>query len=150
VRCTSQLAQQSARRQQAREAQANTLFRARYKEQQMTRTVVFDGDKAAKRFEMVVTAVQNAGDGKAERSRERVRREARILDALDMVSEPKTTDAPDGLRELKPLPQTLVLDQADHKLVEDYLNTTPWLPRAARAAVDVQDFWESAQKNDEK
>ncbi len=114
----------------------------------MERKVVFDGEKAARRFELVRTAVLNAGDGKGERNRERLRREARVLDALDTISDPKDQANKDGDRILRvdPTPASLLIDQADHKLVEDYLGTTPWLPRTAQLAVDTQDWWETAEK----
>ena len=112
----------------------------------MTRTVVFDGDRAAKRFELVRTAILNAGDGKAERSRERIRKEARVLDMLDEISEPAIPPKMEGDRQLRIGQHTLTLKQDDHKMVEEYLNLTPWLPRTAQAATDTQDWWETAEK----
>ena len=116
----------------------------------MKRIVTFDGEKAAKRFELARTALLNAGDGKGERNRERVRREARLMEAFDGISEPKDAAQPDAERTLKADAAPLTLEQADHKLIEDYLSTTPWLPRSARAAVDAQDWWESAEKVEDK
>lgn len=117
----------------------------------MKRIVKFDGDRAAKRFELARTALLNAGDGKAERNRERIRKEARLMELFDGISFPADAANPDGERTLQTtLPAVLTLDQADHKLIEDYLSTTPWLPRSARAAVDAQDWWESAEKVEEK
>ena len=117
----------------------------------MKRIVTFDGEKAAKRFEMVRTALLNAGDGKAERNRARVRSEAKLMDALDAISVPKDEANPDADRTLKTFtdaPLTLTLDQAEHKLIEDYLSGTPWRPQAARVAVDAQDWWETAEKEE--
>ncbi len=133
------------RRAQSRAA--DRRFSQQYGEIGMERVIRFDGPKAARRFELVRVAVTQAGDGKGERARERIRREARILDALDTISAPKDAAQPDGDRVLgESVPYTLTLDQADHKLVEDYLNSTPWLPRTSRDAVDAQDWWESAEK----
>lgn len=114
----------------------------------MKRIVKFDGEKAEKRFELVRIALLNAGDGKGERNRERIRKEARLLDALDAISNPKDSAMPDGDWTLKTGLQTLTLSQDDHKLIEDYLAATPWLPRSARQAVDVQDWWETAEKEE--
>ena len=113
----------------------------------MKRIVKFDGEKAEKRFELIRVALLNAGDGKGERNRERIRKEARLMDALDSISDPKDAN-PDGDRTLKFDVQTLTLAQDDHKLIEDYLAATPWLPRTARQAVDVQDWWETAVKEE--
>lgn len=116
----------------------------------MTRTIVFDTEKAQKRFEMVRTALLNAGDGKAERNRERVRKEARLMDALDSISVPVDLNAPDGDRKFIVIDgrDSITIDQADHKLIEEYLATTPWLPRSSRAAVDAQDWWDAASKEE--
>jgi hypothetical protein len=116
----------------------------------MKRIVKFEGEKAAKRFELARTALLNAGDGKGERNRERVRKEARLMEAFDRISEPVDPANPDGERKLACgiSGDTLILSQEDHKLVEEYLSTTPWLPRSARAAVDAQDWWESAEKEE--
>lgn len=125
----------------------------------MQRIVTFDGDKAAKRFEFCRIAVLGAGNGKGERTREVIRREARILTALDAVSESALQkwveagddhlpgkDADPEARVLLAGEQKLSLSQEDHALLEGYLDTTPWLPRAARDAVDVQDWWSAAEK----
>lgn len=118
----------------------------------MKRIVKFDGNKAAKRFEMVRTAILNAGDGKGERNRERIRKEARLMDALDSISVPVDLNVPDGEHKFVVIDgrDSITIDQGDHKLVEDYLGTTPWLPRSARAAVDAQDWWETAEKLEDK
>lgn len=113
----------------------------------MTRTVIFDGDKAAKRFEFCRIAVIGAGNGKGERTREVVRREARILTALDAISEPMPpTEEDKSPRALLAGEHVWTLSQEDHALLEGYLDTTPWLPRAAQSAVDVQDWWSAAEK----
>lgn len=123
----------------------------------MKRIVKFEGEKAVKRFELVRMALLNAGDGKGERNRERVRSEARVMDKFDSISTPRDPANPDGDRVLfsadsigRPSDElVLTLNQPDHKLVEEYLSTTPWLPRSARQAVDAQDWWESAEKVEE-
>lgn len=114
----------------------------------MTRVLVFDGANGPRRFELCRVAVLAAGNGKGERTRDTVRREARLLDALDTVSVPKPDadeKAPDG-RVLNPDCIQLTLAQDDFTLLEKYLDETPWLPLAARAAVDVQDWLSAAAK----
>ncbi len=122
-------------------------------EETVSRIITFDGEKAGKRFSMVRNAVLMSGHGKDARTRERIRKEARVLDALDSISVPKDPAAPDGDRDLQQFtgaPPALTLSEDDYKLVEDYLNTTPWLSHAARAAVDTQDWWMAAEKAPEE
>lgn len=114
----------------------------------MKRVLTFDGEKAAKRFEMCRVAVLSAGDGKGQRDRETTRKEARLLDALDAVSDSSPQPQDKEWRTLKSDPQPLTLSQEDHALLAKYLDTTPWLPRASREAVDVQDWVDAAQKVD--
>jgi len=134
----------------------------------MKRVVIFtEGEsKNGKRFEMLLAAVHLAGDKSGKRDRDTIRKEARILDALDAVSEPtedmKATVCANcgclleavhqGLpatrerRQLKSGDQRLELAADDYKLLDQYLETTPWLPSSARAAVDVLDWFSAAEK----
>lgn len=114
----------------------------------MTRVLVFDGDHGPKRFELCRIAVLSAGNGKGERTRDVIRREARLLDALDTVSAPRpdTDVAAPNSRVLLSEGGTVALAQEDFALLEQYLDTTPWLPMAARAAVDAQDWLSAAAK----
>ncbi len=70
----------------------------------MKRVLNFDpaNGRSAKRFEMCLNAVLNAGDQKGTRDRETIRKEARLLDALDAISEPIPKD------ERKSLPESPV------------------------------------------
>jgi hypothetical protein len=111
----------------------------------MTRVLVFDGVKAAKRFELCRIAVLAGGDGKGERTRDVIRKEARLLDALDAVSTPAPTPEDPAARAVV-IPQTVSISQDDYQLLEKYLDTCPWLPRTARDAVDVQDWISAAEK----
>lgn len=133
-----------------------------------TRALVFNGDpRSDKRFQMIRTAVLNAGDRKGPRDRETIRKEARILDALDAISEPDVRQAsavcpncgalldataatvPTGdVESRRLLGGRLDLRAEDHALLTKYLDTTPWLPSSARAARDVQDFADGADKID--
>lgn len=113
----------------------------------MKRVLTFDGTKAAKRFELCRVAVLAAGDGKGERGRAAIRAEARLLDAFDAVSTPAPKEAADqDARALKPEGGTVTLSQEDHDVLSKYVDTTPWLPRASRDAVDLQDFLSAAEK----
>lgn len=121
----------------------------------MKRVLNFDpaNGRSAKRFEMCLTAILQAGDQKGQRDRETIRKEARLLDAFDAISEPIQKDGEKPIggpveRQLLPTGGTVTLSQDDHTLLTKYLDTTPWLPRAARDAVDVQDFADQAEKVD--
>lgn len=134
----------------------------------MKRVITFvDGEpKNAKRLEMLYLAVHNAGDKSGKRDRDTIRKEARILDALDAVSDLADETAQPlcancgclldarhhGLpatrekRVPKPGEQHLELGADDFKLLDQYLETTPWLPSSSRAAVDVLDWFGAAEK----
>jgi hypothetical protein len=109
----------------------------------MTRVLDFTGPKGAKRFDLIRVALLSAGDGKGERTRDTIRKEARLLDALDTISRPHA-NAPDErvLDILLPTP-TITVSQDDFVLLSTYVDKTPWVPRVARDAVDLQD-WLSA------
>lgn len=115
----------------------------------MTRVLVFDGPRAAKRFELLRVALFAAGDGKGERTREIVRAEARLLDALDTVST-ATPDAgdPDARTLIAGAAPTVAISQPDCDRLTQYVDTTPWTPRTARDAVDLQDWLSAAEKVD--
>ncbi len=126
----------------------------------MKRVLAFDGPKAAKRFELIRVAVLAAGDGKGERNRAAIRAEARLLDALDGVSDNALErwkangsdehlagpDVDKDARVLKTEGGTVTLSQEDHDVLSKYVDATPWLPRASRDAVDVQDWLSAAEK----
>lgn len=133
------------------------------------RILIFDtaDPLSEKRFQMCRTAIFVAGDRQGKRDRETIRKEARLLDALDGISEP------DPRETVKPVcpscgnpldgrlaaqlvdtePRRLIggrvaLSADDHTLLTKYLDTAPWLPASARAARDVQDFADAAEKVD--
>ena len=115
----------------------------------MTRVLDFTGDRGAKRFELIRIAVLSAGDGKGERTRETIRKEARLLDALDTVSRVVTGPDPDA-RQLDIVLEfpTITLKQDDFELLSQYVDKTPWVPRVARDAVDVFDWLSASEKVD--
>lgn len=118
----------------------------------MKRILKFDGEKAATRFEFCHRAVLMAGNGKGERTRERLRQEARLLDVFESVSvadEDAVRAGDTDARRLVQLgEQRVELQQEDFATLEEYVNTAKWTPRAARQAVDVQDWLSAAEKID--
>lgn len=111
----------------------------------MTRVLDFTGEKGAKRFDLLRTALLNAGDGKGDRTRDRIRKEARLLDALDTVSVAADADG----RTLNLVgDQAVTIGQDDFDLLTQYVDTTPWVPRVARDAVDLQDWLSASEKRD--
>ena len=132
----------------------------------MVRVLTFgDGDpKGEKRFELVLTALYNAGDKTGKRDFDILRKEARLFKALKAISEPLmdrtvTQCANCGCilearhqgmpttrdqRVLKAGDQQLVLQSEDYKLLDQYIEKTPWLPSSAEDAVDMYDDWFSA------
>jgi hypothetical protein len=114
----------------------------------MKRVVTFNGEKAPKRFELCWIALLNGGDGSGRGNRETTRREARLLDALEGISAPQPEEHFKDKRVLQAQGGTITIDQDDHALLSKYLDVMPWAPRAARDAVDVQDWFGSAEKVD--
>ena len=117
----------------------------------MTRVLVFEGPKAAKRFELLRAALLNAGDGKGERSPSTIRKEARLQDLLDEISVEGTANGngqdPDP-RVLREGEHTMTLSQEDFDLLSQYADKTAWSPRAARAVVDLWDWLSAAERRD--
>src|SRR5262245_3688194 len=135
------------------------------------RALVFDptDERSAKRFQMIRTAILIAGDRKGTRDRETIRKEARLLDALDGISEldPRAVGStcPACGAQLDAVAAAaaagggeparrlngggkIELRAEDHALLTKYLDTAPWLPASSRAARDVQDFADAAEKID--
>src|SRR5262245_66592016 len=55
---------------------------------QMTRVLSFEGERGARRFDLLRTALLAGGDGKGDRTPQVIRKEARLMDLLDTVSDP--------------------------------------------------------------
>lgn len=123
----------------------------------MTRQLVFDGEKGARRFELCLEALIGAGDKKGPRDRATIRKEARLLEAFDGISLPDPTQATSCVACQRPAnpearvlhlngssTQVLHVSQEDFTLLQQYVDTAPWLPKAARAAVDLQDWLTTA------
>jgi hypothetical protein len=115
----------------------------------MTRAVVFEGPKAATRFTLIWTALATGGDGKGDRSPATIRKEARLQDAFDRISEPTaspTGNEPD--RKLTGETQTVVLAQEDFDLLQQYTEKVAWSPRVSRDVVDLWDFLSACPKQE--
>lgn len=112
----------------------------------MTRILLFDGLHGPRRFELLRTALLNGGDGKSERSAVVIRKEARLLDLLDTISEP--TGSPDDRVLMNHGPHAVTVSQDDFDLLQQYAEKTPWTPRAARQAVDLWDWLMIAERRD--
>jgi hypothetical protein len=118
----------------------------------MKRVVSFKADatKNQKRLELCYAAVV-LGAPQAARGIDVIRREARLLDALDAISTPDTEGAlmVNGLPKRSPqVDAVLTLDQPDWELLRRYVENTPWSPMAARDVVDVVDWLGAAAEQD--
>lgn len=110
----------------------------------LARVIQFEDLKSQKRFEILYAALL-LGAPKGGRGLEVLRREARILDALDAISTPDPT-APAG-----PMPgrkviagRPLVLAQPELELLARYLEAVEWTPAASRDVVDAADWLSAA------
>lgn len=117
----------------------------------MTRVLMFDGPKGAKRFELLRASLLNAGDGKGDRTPATIRKEARLQDLLDEISvvgEANGNGQDPDPRVLKEGSHTMTLAQEDFDLLSQYADKTAWSPRAARAVVDLWDWLSAAERRD--
>jgi hypothetical protein len=83
-----------------------------------------------------------------------LRKEGRVLDALDDISDPN--DAPDARRLANGDPARtvrdgveLVLSQPEHELLKKRLEEGPWVPAIARHVVDCVDWLGAAIEQQE-
>lgn len=118
----------------------------------MMRVLLFDGERGAQRFLLLRMALVQAGDGKGERTAPVIRKEARLLDLLDGISEVSSAPAQPGQDPERVLlnhgPHTLDVAQDDFLLLQEYAEKTPWTPRAARQAVDLWDWLSAAERRE--
>jgi len=109
----------------------------------MIRRLVFDDDdKSRQRFKRLYEGLLLGGNDR--KNIETIRREARVLDALDAISEKEQTVQ--GEQRKLVAPATLELQQADFALLEQYVNNTAWLPVVSRQIVDLVDWLSTAEK----
>jgi hypothetical protein len=113
----------------------------------MTRLLVFDGPRGAKRFQLLWAALTAGGDGKGDRSPAVIRKEARLQEIFERISEPVgETD-----RQLAPAADgapTAVVSQEDFDLLQQYTERVPWNPRFSRDIVDLWDFVSACRKQE--
>jgi hypothetical protein len=87
------------------------------------------------------------GDGKGERTPVTIRKEARLQDALEPISDPPSNGGP-STRTLKPDGATITVSQEDFELLQQYSEKTPWNPAASRDVCDLWDWLSTAEKRD--
>jgi hypothetical protein len=107
------------------------------------RVLTFDSNRRGQsRFAILYAAVL-LGAPKGARGLETIRREARILDALDAISDADAAaPGPVPARQVHPGAR-LVLTQPELELVGRYLEAVEWAPVASRDVIDAAD-WVSA------
>jgi hypothetical protein len=116
----------------------------------MKRLLTFNGDgRSPKRFQLLWTALL-AGGGGDDKSRTPavIRKEARLQDALEEISDPVAATPNEPDRALKSEGGTLTLAQEDFELLQTYTEKTPWTPRVARDVVDLWDFLSACPKEE--
>ena len=113
----------------------------------MTRTLVFDGPRGAKRFELLWLSLMNGGDGKGERTPPLIRKEARLQTLLDTISEPVNGSEPPA-RALTIDGLAVDVSQEDFELLQQYAEKCGWTPRVAREVVDLWDWLSAAPRKD--
>jgi hypothetical protein len=118
----------------------------------MKRILTFNGDgRSPKRFQLLWTALNAGGSSEDAKARTPavIRKEARLQDALESISEPvvqQDPNAPD--RALTAEGGTLTLAQEDFELLQTYTEKTPWMPRVSRDVVDLWDFLSACPKEE--
>lgn len=113
----------------------------------MTRTLVFEGPRASKRFDLIWASLMAAGDGKGERTPATIRKEARLQETFERISDAVAGNGSDPTRALVGEP-TLALPQEDFDLLQQYSEKTQWNPRVSRDVVDLWDWLSTAEKKD--
>ena len=118
----------------------------------MKRELVFEGDKAQKRFELLygaVILVNAASTTQPVRGIEVIRREAKILDYLDSVSLPDpasgTMASGEPARAIIP-GSKITFDQPTFDLLKKRVEDCAWVPKIARDVVDLVDWMSSARE----
>ena len=115
----------------------------------VARVITFDRNgRGQRRFEIFYAAIL-LGAPKAGRGLEVLRREARILDALDAISTAVDGAAPGPVppRHVTPAAR-LVLAQPEYDLLARYLEGVEWAPAASRDVVDAFDWLSAAATED--
>jgi hypothetical protein len=115
----------------------------------LARVVTFERNgRGQRRFEILYAALL-LGAPKGARGLETIRREARVLDALDAISAPVDGAAPGPVPPRSVTPDAeLVLAQPDFELLTRYLDAVEWTPAASRDVVDAADWLSAASRGE--
>ena len=114
----------------------------------MKRVLDLTGPRAPLRFQLLWATLTAGGDGKGERTPMIIRKEARLQDTLEPISDPKPGNGGPPERTLKPEGATVTLSQEDFDLLVQYSEKTQWNPAASRDVVDLWDWLSTADKQD--
>lgn len=119
----------------------------------MKRVLKFDpkDDKSVKRFSICWQAAMYGGQATEAKTRQTrsfdvQRREAKLMDALDVVSEPDPNDPnKTGLRRLSEAGGDVTMTAELFALLTEYIEVVGWLGIAVRDAVATRDWLPSAE-----
>ena len=114
----------------------------------MTRVLEFTGPRAPKRFQLLWAALMSGGDGKGDRTPVVIRKEARLQDLLESISDQVSANGTEPDRALKDGESKLMVAQEDFELLVQYTEKTAWNPRISRDVVDVWDFLSTCEKKE--
>ncbi len=118
----------------------------------MKRILEFTGPRAPKRFQLLWTSLlaggSTNGDGGRERTPAVIRKEARLQDALEAISDEVAAGVNEPDRALRIQGGTVTLAQEDFDLLHQYTEKTPWMPRVSRDVVDLWDWLSAAAKQE--
>lgn len=89
-------------------------------------------------FPLIYQGFLHGGNGPQAKGMEVLRREVRILDKLEAISEDR-----DGDRILTTVPAVVLLEQPEYELLRRYFENTPWTTAVSRKIVNIAD-WLSA------
>jgi hypothetical protein len=112
----------------------------------MTRVLEFSGPRAPKRFQLLWASLMAGGDGKGERTPGTIRKEARLQDALEPLSDQSSTNG--GGPTLKADGAMITVSQEDFELLVQYSEKTQWSPQVSKDVVDLWDWLSTAEKRD--
>jgi hypothetical protein len=95
--------------------------------------------------------MMTAGDGKGDRSPATIRKEARLQDLLEAVSDlgPPVNGQPgETTRVLHADGGTVTLTQEDFDLLQQYTEKTAWNPQVSRDVCDLWDWLSTCEKRE--
>lgn len=114
----------------------------------MARVLTFipNDERSAKRFAVCWQAVVHGGQAIESKTRQIrsfdvQRREGKLLDAFDVVSEPEPNDPNKiGLRRLRPEGGAVTMTTELFAMLCEYIEAVGWMGMAVRDAVDTRDW----------